>query len=82
MWASKVVLAPGAVERIDIPVWLFTAEDDHSVMPDAQKAFAARLRRGRRTLTPGSKHEIYRSQDEVLFPWWRGILEFFDEDRR
>lgn len=77
--ASKAVLAPGAVERIGIPVRLFTAEDDNSVMPDAQKAFAARLGEGERILVPGSKHEIYRSPDDVLFPWWRGILEFFGE---
>ena len=73
------MLAPGAVERIDIPMWLFTAEDDGSVMPDAQEAFVARLRNGRRTLVPGSKHEIYRSPDGVLFPWWRGILGFLGE---
>lgn len=79
MRASRDVLAPGAVERIDIPVWLFTAEDDHSVMPGAQKAFAARLKRGRRTPVPGSRHEIYRSTDAVLFPWWRGIMEFYGD---
>ena len=33
--ASKAVLAPGAVERISIPVRLFTAQNDSSVMPDA-----------------------------------------------
>ncbi len=77
--ASKAVLAPGAVERIGIPVRLFTAQNDSSVMPDAQKAFAARLGNGVRTLVPGSKHEIYRSTDDVLFPWWRGILGFFGE---
>ena len=77
--ASKAVLAPGAVERIGIPVQLFTAQNDSSVMPDAQKAFAARLGNGARALVPGSKHEIYRSTDDVLFPWWRGILGFFGE---
>ncbi|MER2144005.1 MAG: alpha/beta hydrolase [Eubacteriales bacterium] len=77
--ASKAVLAPGAVERIGIPVRLFTAQNDSSVMPDAQKAFAARLGNGTRALVPGSKHEIYRSTDDVLFPWWRGILGFFGE---
>jgi lysophospholipase len=79
LWASKAVLAPGAVERIDIPIRLFTAEDDNSVMPDAQAAFAARLKDGRRTLVPGSRHEIYRSPDAVLFSWWREILRFWEE---
>ena len=75
--ASRMILEPGAVERIDAPLRLYTAENDSSVMPDAQEAFTARLRDGKRTVVRGSKHEIYRSGDEVLFPWWRGILEFF-----
>lgn len=82
MRASDMVLAPGAVERIDVPVLLFTAENDGSVMPDAQETFAGRLRRGKRTLVPGSKHEIYRSGDGVLFPWWRSIITFYEEARR
>ena len=77
--ASEEVLAPGAVEGIDIPVRLYTAERDSSVMPDAQEAFAKRLRNGRRTPVKGSRHEIYRSADQVLFPWWREILGFYRE---
>ena len=79
MRVTKLALAPEAVERIAIPVRIYTAENDNSVMPDAQADFAARLRDGRRTLIPGSKHEIYRSGDDVLFGWWHGILEFFGE---
>lgn len=70
------ILAPGAVERIAAPVRVYTAEVDGSVLPDAQEAFVARLKDGRRTLVKGSKHEIYRSGDDVLFPWWHGVLEF------
>ena len=77
--ASEEVLAPGAVEKIGIPVRVFTAEDDNSVMPDAQKTFVGRLMNGERIFVPGSRHEIYRSGDAVLFPWWRGILAFFGE---
>ena len=75
--ASEMILAPGAVERIAAPVRVFTAEDDNQVMPDAQAAFVARLRDGRRELVQGAKHEIYRSTDGVLFPWWHGILEYY-----
>ena len=75
--ASKLVLAPGEVEKIDAPVRVYTAEDDNQVMPDAQQAFAERLRDGRRALVKGAKHEIYRSGDDVLFPWWHEILDFF-----
>lgn len=75
--ANKLILRDGAVERIDLPVRLYTAERDDSVMPDAQAAFVARLRDGRRELVRGAKHEIFRSPDEVVFPWWKEILAFF-----
>lgn len=80
--ASRMVLAPGAAERIDVPVRVYTAGDDHSVMPDAQETFTRRLRKGRRVLVPGSRHEIYRSDDGTLFRWWRGILDFYEATTR
>ncbi len=71
------ILAPGAAERIAIPVKIYAAESDDQVMSGPQKQLAARLRRGAGvTLVPGSKHEIYRSADEVLFPWWHEALAF------
>lgn len=76
--ATKLILREGAVERIDTPIRLFTAETDGSVMPDAQKVFADRLKNGVRQVVAGAKHEIYRSPDAVLFPWWHGILEFYE----
>ena len=78
--ASRMVLAEGAVERIAAKVQVYTAEEDNQVLPGAQAAFAARLRQGERTVVPGSKHEIYRSGDEVLFPWWHGIMAFFQKE--
>jgi len=77
--ASHMVLDKGAAERISVPVRVYTAEDDNSVMPKPQEAFVSRLRDGKRALVKGSKHEIYRSGDDVLFPWWHGILAFYGE---
>ncbi len=74
---TKKLLAPGAPEKIACPVRLYTAEKDGSVLPEPQKAFIARVKNGTRALVPGSKHEIYRSADEALFPWWHEILAFF-----
>ena len=75
--ASRMVLEPGAVERIQTPVRLFTAESDGSVLPGPQAAFVARLKDGQRKLVRGARHEIYRSPDDVLFPWWHEILEYY-----
>ena len=77
---TRKLLAPGMPEKIAIPVRVYTAEDDGSVLPEAQEALVKRLRDGRRRVIPGSKHEIYRSPDDVLFPWWHEILDFFHED--
>lgn len=74
---TRAILAPGAVERIDIPVCVYAAEVDNSVQPEPQRRFAARLRDGSIERVPGSRHEIYRSGDDVLFPWWHGVLAFF-----
>ena len=75
--ANRLLLAAGAVEKIATPVRLYTAERDGSVMPGAQKAFVARLKDGQRVLVKGAKHEIYRSTDDVLFPWWHEVLEYY-----
>jgi lysophospholipase len=49
------------------------------VEPEAQEKMASRLPKGERKVVSGAKHEIYRSPDEVLFPWWREILAFLAE---
>ncbi len=76
---TKEVLAAGAPEGIACPVLLFTADQDFSVMPDPQKEFISRVPKGKHIFVSGSRHEIYRSTDEVLFPWWHEILQFFEE---
>ena len=73
---TKKLLAPGSLEKITIPVRVFGAENDTSVIPSAQDAFVSRLKNGTLERIPGSKHEIYRSPDSVLFPWWRRVLSF------
>ena len=70
------LLSPGAPERIAIPVRLYTAERDESVLPEFQKRFIARVPHGERVFVKAAKHEIYRSEDAVLYPWWHDVLTF------
>ena len=74
---TKKILAAGAPERIACPVLLFTAEFDNSVRPAQQEAFISRVPDGERIFVNDARHEIYRSCNDVLFPWWHRILEFF-----
>ena len=76
MNVTKKLLAPGAPEKIACPVRLYTADDDNSVMPEEQKLFIDRVKNGERVFVKGSRHEIYRSTDDVLFPWWHDVLAF------
>ena len=68
---------PGAPERIACPVLLTAADKDFSVMPEPQKKFIARVPKGRYMFFRNSRHEIFRSTNDVLFPWWHEVLSFF-----
>ena len=70
------LLAPGAPERIDIPVTLYTAALDGSVLPEEQKRFIDRVKQGRHVTVENARHEIFRSTDDTLFPWWHDVLTF------
>ena len=73
---TEQILAPGAPERIACPVILFSAETDFSVEREPQQAFIGRVRNGQFVSVPGSRHEIYRSVNDVLFPWWNQVITF------
>ena len=66
------------MERIACPVRLYSAEHDREVMDLAQKMFVRRLKKGHFIKVKQSRHEIYRSEDEVLFPGWHEVLEFLE----
>lgn len=76
MKVTGKILKKGAVERIACPVRLYSAENDSSVLNEPQEKFIARVKKGERVLVKGAKHEIYRSTDAVLFPWWKDVLTF------
>ncbi len=76
---TKQLLAEGRPEGIACPVLLSTADEDSSVLPEPQKALIERIPHGERIFVKGSRHEIYRSANEVLFPWWHRMLAFLHE---
>ena len=75
---TDALLARGKVERIACPVRLYAAEDDNSVLPLPQKQFIERVKYGSYEKISGSKHEIYRSNDDVVVPWWNDVLAFLN----
>ena len=73
------LLRPDAPENIRCPVMLFTAENDSKVRPEFQERLTERLPFGRQVLVHDARHEIYRSENSVLFPWWQQILSFLKQ---
>jgi lysophospholipase len=78
---TKKILAPGAPESIICPVLLSTAGHDFSVMPEPQKQFISRIPNGHHLVIGEARHEIFRSVNDVFFPWWHKNLLFLKEGK-
>ena len=73
---TRQILKSGQPEKIRTKVRLYSAALDNTVLPGPQKTFAGRLPDGSFQVVANAKHEIYRSEDSVLFPWWHDVLAF------
>ena len=74
---TSQILRKGEPEKISCPILLFSAEKDFSVLPEPQEAFIARVKNGKLARVSGARHEIYRSTDNILYPWWHHVLDFY-----
>ena len=77
-------LSQEAMRKDNIPlirakVLLFQAEHDTFVRPEAQYRFIESVSSGEIRRVVGSKHEIYRSDNKILQPYWDRIVEFLGE---
>jgi len=72
-------LAPGYLERIDLPILLFTAGQDQIVDPASHGPVAARLRRVEHITIAESKHEIMMETDDLRARFWEAFDAFVGE---
>ncbi len=81
-WTKESILAGRkAVKeagKITVPVLLLQAESDNMVKEQEQQEFIEKVPEGRMVKVPGSKHEIYRSENPVLEEYWKLVLDFLD----
>lgn len=59
-----------------LPILLFQAEKDDYVLPGGQDRFIASVPRGGILYVPGSKHEIYLSDDETMKRYVYAVMRF------
>lgn len=72
----KMILSPGKPEKISCPVLLSAAEYDKNVLPGPQQELISRVSDGKYILVKNARHEIFRSKNDVFFPWWHELLHF------
>ena len=68
--ATAAIAAPGALERVQIPVSIIAAAEDRLVLNAATRAAAARLPHGRYVEAAGAYHEILMETDDKRAMFW------------
>lgn len=71
------ILKRGNVEKIKIPVLVYSAQRDDVVKNSYHLKFVRRLKYGTYRIINNAKHEIFNSTDDVLFPYVQDVLNYF-----
>lgn len=71
--SMTAALAPGYLERIDLPLLLMTAGEDRLVDSRSHAPVAARLRRGEHFTIASARHEIMMETDDLRALFWEGF---------
>jgi len=71
--SMSLVLAPGYLERIDVPLLLLSAGEDRLVDPRMHGPVAARLRHGEHLDIAEARHEIMMETDAIRARFWQAF---------
>jgi lysophospholipase len=78
-WARQAVrsmtaaLAPGYLERIELPLLLITAGQDQLIDPSTHGPVAARLGHGEHITVAGARHEVMMETDVLRAEFWEAF---------
>ena len=78
-WARQAVrsmtasLAPGYLERIDLPLLLMSAGEDRLIDISSHASVVARLKQGEHVVVDGAKHEIMMETDPLRAQFWQAF---------
>ena len=78
MKVPRKILKKGAPEGIKTPVLLFSCDGDNMVLRPEQEKFVSRVPDARFETVSGGKHELYRSDDAVLYPYLERVLKYYE----
>ena len=73
---TKKILAKGAPEEIAVPVCVFNAELDDTVLEPEQRSFIGRVPQGKFVQIEKATHTIFYCVDEVAHPYFDALLSW------
>ena len=76
--AAKNIIKEKNASKVEIPVMLLQPENDNYVMPEAQNTFAKYAKNCELIRIKGSRHESFNEKDEIAFPVFEKILNFYN----
>ena len=71
--SMTAAVAPGYLERIDLPLVLISAGEDPLIESGTHASVAARLRHGEHFTIAGAKHEVMMETDELRALFWEAF---------
>jgi lysophospholipase len=71
--SMTAALAPGYLERLDLPLLLITAGEDRLVDPRSHGPVVARLRHGEHFTIAAARHEVMMETDELRGLFWQSF---------
>lgn len=76
--ATKNIIKEKNASKVEIPVMLLQPEEDTYVMLEAQNKFAKYAKNCEFVRIKGSRHESFNEKDEIAFPVFEKILDFYN----
>lgn len=73
---GRKLVDPKRCAKVTIPVLLFQAEHDTYVLPGGQDKFMASIPNGTLLTVPGSKHEIYLTENPTFQYYVQTVMDF------
>ena len=71
--SMTAALAPGYLERIDLPLLLITAGEDRLIDPANHAPIVARMRHAERYTIAQARHEIMMETDDIRALFWEAF---------
>jgi len=71
--SMTAALAPGYLERIDLPLLLMSAGEDRLIDISSHGAVVARLKQGEHVVVSGARHEIMMEIDPLRAQFWQAF---------